>query len=225
MKRDHRKKLTVWTCCLLLAILWGVPRVSEGACGAATSSCKNCHEVKGEMPVNAKGDYHTQHAFGDFCVFCHSGNTAGTTKEAAHAGMVNPLGDIEESCATCHPDDFEKRAEGYGSVTKTEAAAASGTAAPTGEAPYISPPTPDPSAVKPEDLVDYNRSGESAPVEAAPAEEQAALPEKEPAPAAEPPAPAAETEKPGTGGSGTPVVAGIALLVGLAILFMVFRKK
>ena len=95
---------------------WAIPDVTESACGAAASSCKNCHEVKGEMRVNKTGDYHTQHSFGDFCVFCHSGNTASTTKVEAHEGMVKPLDDLKQSCGSCHPDDFEKRAEGYGAA-------------------------------------------------------------------------------------------------------------
>jgi formate-dependent nitrite reductase cytochrome c552 subunit len=101
---------------LLIAAVavWALPDKSESACGAAASSCKNCHEVKGEMRVNKSGDYHTQHSFGDFCVFCHSGNTAATGKAEAHEGMVKPLADLEQSCASCHPDDFAERAKSYG---------------------------------------------------------------------------------------------------------------
>lgn len=99
---------------LILAVaVWALPRMSDAACGASASSCKNCHEIKGEKKVNSTGDYHTQHAFGDFCVFCHSGNTAATDKAGAHEGMVSPTADLEKSCAACHPDDFEKRAAGY----------------------------------------------------------------------------------------------------------------
>ena len=60
-------------------------------CGSAASSCKNCHEVKGEDAVNAKGDWHTQHAFGDFCEFCHAGNVQAADKTAAHQGLVANL--------------------------------------------------------------------------------------------------------------------------------------
>jgi len=171
---------------MFVAALWAVPKISEGACGAAASSCKNCHEVKGEMKVNNKGDYHTQHAFGDFCVFCHSGNTAATDKAGAHEGMVKPMANLEQSCASCHPDDYAKRAEGYGgAVIKPEGGAGgSGPAAPgpetkveagqTGstnatiaavtekpaarkEVAYeILSPTPDPASVKPDNMIDYN---------------------------------------------------------------------
>ncbi len=99
---------------LIVAVaFWATPRITESACGAAASSCKNCHEVKGEKRVNKSGDYHTQHSFGDFCVFCHSGNTAATDKAGAHEGMVKPLANLEQSCASCHPDDFAERAKGY----------------------------------------------------------------------------------------------------------------
>jgi hypothetical protein len=169
---------------LIIAAFWTVPKVSEGACGAAASSCKNCHEVKGEMRVNDKGDYHTQHAFGDFCVFCHSGNTAATTTAAAHEGMVKPLASLEQSCAACHPDDFEEKSKGYGAVIKpkgssggsgpaakgpgneavagktevsTETMAAVSVApAPSVKSYEILPPTPDPATVKPDNLIDYN---------------------------------------------------------------------
>jgi hypothetical protein len=82
-------------------------------CGSQASSCKNCHEVKGEDPVNAKGDWHISHAFGDFCEFCHAGNVQATDKAAAHEGLVAPLGDVQTNCSSCHADDFQPRAEKY----------------------------------------------------------------------------------------------------------------
>ena len=82
-------------------------------CGSQASSCKNCHEVKGEDPVNTKGDWHTAHAFGDFCEFCHGGNVQATDKDAAHQGLVAPLGDVKTNCASCHADDYQAKAETY----------------------------------------------------------------------------------------------------------------
>jgi hypothetical protein len=161
---------------ILVVSVWLVPGISESACGAAASSCKNCHEVKGEMKVNDKGDYHTQHAFGDFCVFCHSGNTAATGKAEAHEGLVKPLDNLEQSCASCHPDDFEKKAKGYGAVIKPKGKSGGGGPAGKGseivakqgksaipvtsseESYEILPPTPDPSAVNPEDIRDLRIS-------------------------------------------------------------------
>jgi len=82
-------------------------------CGSQASSCKNCHEVKGEDPVNAKGDWHTQHAFGDFCEFCHGGNVQAADKTAAHQGMIDPFSDVKTNCSSCHADDFQAKAEKY----------------------------------------------------------------------------------------------------------------
>jgi len=82
-------------------------------CGSQASSCKNCHEVKGEDSVNAKGDWHISHAFGDFCEFCHGGNVQATDEAAAHQGMVQPLGDVKTNCSSCHADDYQAKAETY----------------------------------------------------------------------------------------------------------------
>jgi len=136
------------------------------------------------MRVNTKGAYHAQHAFGDFCVFCHSGNTAGTTRVESHQGMVRPLENLQKSCAACHPDDYEKRAVLYGAViqagggpSKSVSLPAAGTEkgsttkkggkakeTSSGNREYvIAPPTPDPSKVPRGDLIDYNldRSGKA----------------------------------------------------------------
>ncbi len=81
-------------------------------CGSQASSCKNCHEVKGEDPVNSKGEWHVSHAFGDFCEFCHGGNVQATDKTAAHQGLIQPLGDVKANCSSCH-DDYEAKAQTY----------------------------------------------------------------------------------------------------------------
>src|SRR5512137_2573760 len=90
---------------------WG-----RAQCGSQASSCKNCHEVKGEDPVNAKGDWHVSHAFGDFCEFCHGGNVQAPEKDAAHEGLVEPLGDVKANCSSCHADDYQAKAEKYAAV-------------------------------------------------------------------------------------------------------------
>ncbi len=83
-------------------------------CGSQASSCKNCHEVQGQKPVNQDGtDWHQSHAFGDFCYICHGGNQQATDETAAHTGMVPPLSDIKASCQQCHPSDLEARAQVY----------------------------------------------------------------------------------------------------------------
>ncbi len=101
---------------LILGLLFWVTAV-QAQCGSQTSTCKNCHEVQGQDPVNNDGTaWHPAHAFGDFCYLCHAGNQQATTKAAAHQGMVDPLSDIQASCASCHPNDTEQRAEIYAKV-------------------------------------------------------------------------------------------------------------
>jgi hypothetical protein len=86
-------------------------------CGSQASSCKNCHEVQAQDPVNNDGSgWHQSHAFGDFCYICHAGNQQATDKQAAHTGMVDPLSDINASCQQCHPNDLMQRAEVYAST-------------------------------------------------------------------------------------------------------------
>jgi hypothetical protein len=97
---------------LASAFVISVPS-ADAQCGSQASSCKNCHEVQGQMPVNDKGDWHSSHAFGDFCEFCHAGNVQATDADIAHEGMVDPLGDIQASCAACHPSDTQEKAQVY----------------------------------------------------------------------------------------------------------------
>lgn len=92
-------------------IAW--PRPASAQCGSSASSCKNCHEVQKVMPINAKGVWHSSHAFGDFCEFCHAGNAKSKDKAAAHTGMVAPLADVKGACQSCHPNDYNDRAKKY----------------------------------------------------------------------------------------------------------------
>jgi len=94
------------------------PTIAEGACGAAASSCKNCHEIKGEKKVNTEGAWHKEHEFADFCVFCHGGSTTATAKDEAHKGIIKALENLEKSCSACHPDDYKKRAKKYEGAAK-----------------------------------------------------------------------------------------------------------
>ena len=107
----------------------------EAQCGTQASSCKNCHEVQGELPVNNDGTgWHESHAFGDFCYVCHAGNQQATEKDAAHEGMVDPLSDIDASCKMCHAADLNDRAQVYAAVLGVDLGSGSGdsgTAAPT----------------------------------------------------------------------------------------------
>lgn len=90
-------------------------------CGSQASSCKNCHEVQGQMPVNSDGTaWHTSHAFGDFCYICHAGNNLAQDQTEAHTGMVPPLSDIKASCQQCHPNDLQERAQVYATALGVE---------------------------------------------------------------------------------------------------------
>ena len=111
-------------------------------CGSQASSCKNCHEVQGQDPVNSDGtDWHQSHAFGDFCYICHGGNQQATDKEAAHQGMENPLSDIQAACQQCHATDLEARAQVY--ATALGLSLGSESAAPTSGASDAAPVSAD----------------------------------------------------------------------------------
>lgn len=103
------------------AIWLGSAQSASAQCGSQASSCKNCHEVQGEMPVNSDGTaWHQSHAFGDFCYICHAGINQATDKLEAHTGMVPPLADIEASCQQCHPNDLQDRAKVYATTLGIE---------------------------------------------------------------------------------------------------------
>jgi len=99
---------------LILFLGLMVPQSAQAQCGSSASSCKNCHEVQGEDPVNSDGtSWHQAHAFGDFCEFCHAGNVQATDKESAHVGMEAPLDNVQVSCGNCHAADLDERANVY----------------------------------------------------------------------------------------------------------------
>ena len=104
--------LLLATLLAMIAIVSG-PRPAAAQCGSSASSCKNCHETQKQDPVNTKGAWHTQHAFGDFCEFCHAGNVKAKDEASAHAGMLDPLADVKGSCQSCHPNDYMDRAKTY----------------------------------------------------------------------------------------------------------------
>jgi hypothetical protein len=108
------------------------PRPVEAQCGSSASSCKNCHEVQRKAPVNQNGAWHTGHAFGDFCEFCHGGNVKAKDQAAAHTGMTLQVVDVKASCQSCHPDDSAARAEKYAAILGRPLG--NGGSAPTGAA-------------------------------------------------------------------------------------------
>lgn len=100
-----------------VGIFLSTPQAASAQCGSQASSCKNCHEVQAEMPVNADGTgWHQSHAFGDFCYICHAGNNQATDKAAAHEGMVAPLSDVQAACQQCHVADLNERAQVYADI-------------------------------------------------------------------------------------------------------------
>jgi hypothetical protein len=142
----------------------------KAQCGSQASSCKNCHEVQAQDPVNNDGTaWHTQHAFGDFCYLCHGGNNQATDKTAAHTGMVDPLSDVVTDCKSCHPTDYEAKAQVYAttlgvqigtgstSAASATAAPASGTPAPTSGGSTSSAPASTGISMDDPNLVNYNQ--------------------------------------------------------------------
>ena len=127
------------TLILAIGIFLATATPAQAQCGSQASSCKNCHEVQGEMSVNADGTgWHQSHAFGDFCYICHAGNNQAKEKAAAHEGMVAPLSDVAAACQQCHVADLDARAQVYadalgvaiGSGTDAPASGSTGEAAP-----------------------------------------------------------------------------------------------
>ncbi len=109
------------TIVIVTGILLATTTPASAQCGSQASSCKNCHEVQAEMPVNADGTgWHQSHAFGDFCYICHAGNNQAIDKAAAHEGMVAPLSDVAASCQQCHVADLQDRAQVYATTLGVE---------------------------------------------------------------------------------------------------------
>ena len=113
---------TVILLLMLSSGLWlATASPARAQCGSQASSCKNCHEVQAEMPVNGDGTgWHTAHAFGDFCYLCHAGNNQAQDETEAHTGMVAPLSDVKAACIQCHPSDYEALAQEYATILGVE---------------------------------------------------------------------------------------------------------
>ena len=152
---------------LVSAVALVAAQPAEAQCGSQASSCKNCHETQGQDPVNADGTgWHESHAFGDFCYICHAGNNQATDADAAHAGMVAPMSDVQAACAQCHPSDLQARADVYtvalgipaASIDEPVAAASPSPAALSSKpepAPEAAAPAASAMAANDPNLVDY----------------------------------------------------------------------
>jgi len=152
---------------LVLLQFLPTPPAADAQCGTQASSCKDCHEVQGQDPVNTKGEWHTAHAFGDFCEFCHGGNVQATDKAAAHEGLVPWNADVKASCASCHATDYEQKAQVYASALGVElntGAGASTGGGSTGSGTATGPATssePALAVASPSGgtLIDFNKAG------------------------------------------------------------------
>ena len=139
-QRTFKLLILLTTALALPLFVWLVMPQPQAAaqCGTRASSCKTCHEVQGKLRVNTKGDWHIQHSFGDFCVFCHAGNSQAKDKAQAHQGMVEPLENVNTSCAVCHDADCNTRAEKYARVLGvTVGMGSGGPASPGGPMPLL----------------------------------------------------------------------------------------
>jgi hypothetical protein len=161
-------RFTALSILLLVAFLslFSAATPVSAQCGTSASSCKNCHEVNAKHPVNAYGAWHTSHAFGDFCSFCHLGNVQTVDQKEAHQGMIYPLADPKGSCQSCHADDYTQKAEVYAALlgTKLNTGAASGSATSTGGSTAATASTAECKPIDPPgelnasgSLIDYNR--------------------------------------------------------------------
>jgi hypothetical protein len=122
---------------MMTAVLLMTATPASAQCGSQASSCKNCHEVQAQDPVNADGtNWHQSHAFGDFCYICHAGNNQAKDKAAAHEGMVAPLADVKAACQQCHAADLDARAKVYADILGVEVGA--GADAPAASQPAAS---------------------------------------------------------------------------------------
>ena len=161
------------TAALLFFIL---PQTAEAQCGTQMSSCRNCHEVKAQLKVNTKGEWHTSHAFGDFCATCHGGDAKAKDKEPAHAGMFDPLQNVTAACATCHPADLKDRADRFAKTLGVTAQLGSGAPAAGAPVAAATPSTAQPApsgssigdcgpiaGVAVGDIIDFNSPAAAAP--------------------------------------------------------------
>ncbi len=98
---------------LVFGIFWmQTPQVVDAQCGNP-SSCKTCHEIQGQAPVNTNGVWHTDHEPYDACVVCHGGNRDAKDVATAHIGVVNNLTEMTASCQNCHTDNLAQSCNTY----------------------------------------------------------------------------------------------------------------
>jgi hypothetical protein len=107
-----------------LAIVTGAvsfaPRDARAQCGASSSECRNCHEVRGARSVlAAPALWHRDHAFSDLCALCHGGDAQSRDEATAHTGLQSPLADPQATCGSCHGAESNALARRYAAAVAT----------------------------------------------------------------------------------------------------------
>ena len=124
----------VWVALLLGPSVWVTAQGND--------SCRTCHEGQGKKPISQPDDWHTQHIDSVRCAICHGGNPQEIEADKAHAGVLrNPLGEAENRCGICHPDDFVDRANQYARLIPAITATAAPVTVPT-DRPAVEPAQP-----------------------------------------------------------------------------------
>jgi hypothetical protein len=164
----HHRKLTFWLIAagvmlFVTGMLFLLPAQQASAqCGSQASSCKNCHETQGQKPVTNDGKawHDANHTIIDACTLCHAGNSQATDKVAAHTGLVAPLSDVAASCKSCHPKDFQAKAQIFANTLGVQIGSSNvgnQTTAATPVAAVVVPVATQVAVVPAGDMVDYSQ--------------------------------------------------------------------
>jgi hypothetical protein len=96
---------------LVVALTVLLPHSANAQCGAKSSTCRACHEVRKEGPAfDGSLPWHRDHAFADLCPSCHGGDGQAKDAALAHAGRMAPLADVSLTCGLCHGDGAARAA-------------------------------------------------------------------------------------------------------------------
>ena len=124
-----------WLVVAVALVLLVLPRSASAQCGAKSSTCRACHEVRKEGPAfDGALPWHRDHAFADLCPSCHGGDGQAKDAARAHAGRMAPLADVSATCGLCHGDGA-LRAAAYRSALPPRDAGAAASSPPAAVAP------------------------------------------------------------------------------------------
>jgi len=99
--------LAVFVLSVAAVVWWLYPAGQVNAQCTTPSSCKTCHEVQGQKPVNTVNIWHRQHAIFDFCEACHGGDRLAEDMNRAHLGVRTTFTEMAPTCKSCHPTELE----------------------------------------------------------------------------------------------------------------------